>query len=239
MRAFYVTGTDTGIGKTVVSVALLHALRARGLAAVGMKPVASGSELTPEGWRNDDALALQAASRPSHSYDLHNPYALAEPTAPELAARRAGVEVTMAPIRSAYAALSRGADICVVEGVGGWMAPLAAGLEQSTLARELRLPVVLVVGIRLGCLSHARLSERAIRADRRPMLGWIGNVVDPQFADAQDYKALLQRDLSSPCLGWVPFDTAASPEQRVRSLDLPADWPLLPAGGERPKRPIY
>ena len=109
-RAFYVTGTDTGVGKTVVSVALLHALRARGLAAVGMKPVASGCEASAAGLRNEDALALQAASHPSHPYDLHNPYALPEATAPELAARRAGVHVDLAAIRSAYARLRRGAS---------------------------------------------------------------------------------------------------------------------------------
>lgn len=239
LRGFYVTGTDTGVGKTVVSVALLHALRARGLAAVGMKPVASGCELTPEGLRNEDALALQAASRPSHPYDTHNPYALPEPTAPELAARRAGVQVELGPIRSAYSKLGRGADIRVVEGVGGWMAPLAEGLEQSALTRALRLPVVLVVGIRLGCLSHARLSERAIRADKRPVLGWIGNVVDPQFNDAQDYRLMLERDLASPCLGWIPFDLAATPERRAEALQLGSAWARLPAGGEGLGRPIY
>jgi dethiobiotin synthetase len=239
MRGFYVTGTDTGVGKTVVSVALLHALRARGLAAVGMKPVASGCEQTPEGLRNEDALALQAASRPSHPYDTHNPYALPEATAPELAARRAGVQVALGPIRSAYSRLGRGADIRVVEGVGGWMAPLAEGLEQSALTRALRLPVLLVVGIRLGCLSHARLSERAIRADRRPLLGWIGNVVDGAFADASEYRALLERDLQSPCLGWLPYDPAGTPEQRAQGLERASAWQRLPAGGERPKRPIY
>lgn len=239
MRGFYVTGTDTGVGKTVVSVALLHALRARGLAAVGMKPVASGCEQTPEGLRNEDALALQAASHPSHPYDIHNPYALPEPTAPELAARRAGVQLELGPIRKAYSRLGRGADIRVVEGVGGWMAPLTQGLEQAALARALRLPVLLVVGVRLGCLSHARMTERAIRADRRPLLGWIGNVVDPGFADAGDYRALLERDLESPCLGWLPYDAAATAQARGQSLDLPVDWERLPAGGDAPARPIY
>ena len=230
IRGFYVTGTDTGVGKTVVSVALLHALRARGLAAVGMKPVASGCEQSPDGLRNEDALALQAASRPSHPYDTHNPYALPEPTAPELAARRADVQVELGPIRSAYSKLGQGADIRVVEGVGGWMAPLTQGLEQTELARVLRLPVLLVVGVRLGCLSHARLTERAIRADRRPLLGWIGNVVDPDFADAHEYRALLERDLQSPCLGWLPFDPVATPEQRSQALPLASAWARLPAG---------
>jgi dethiobiotin synthetase len=119
------------------------------------------------------------------------------------------------------------------------MAPLTEGLEQAELARALRLPVVLVVGVRLGCLSHARLTERAIRADRRPLLGWIGNIVDPGFADAGDYRALLERDLESPCLGWLPYDLAATPEQRGQALHLASAWPRLPAGGDTPARPIY
>lgn len=203
-RGLYVTGTDTGVGKTVASVALLHALRARGLRATGMKPVASGCIATDEGWRNDDALALQAASLPSHPYDAHNPYALPEATAPQLAARRAGVVVSPSLLQAAYARLAGTADVVVVEGAGGWMAPLADGLEQSRLARLLGLPVVLVVGVRLGCLNHARLSERAIRADGAPLVGWIGNEVDPAFADAQAYRELLQAALAAPCLGWLP-----------------------------------
>jgi dethiobiotin synthetase len=206
----YVTGTDTGVGKTVASVAMLRALHAAGLAAVGMKPVASGCEWTAQGWRNDDALALQAASRPSHDYDMHNPVALPEATAPQLAARRLGVEVSLATLRDAYARLSVGADAIVVEGAGGWLAPLADGLEQSQLARSLELPVVMVVGVRLGCLSHARLTERAIVADGLPLLGWIGNGVDPGFADAADYRGLLGDALRAPCLGWLAHGTDAA-----------------------------
>ena len=206
----YVTGTDTGVGKTVASVAMLHALRAAGLAAVGMKPVASGCASTAQGWRNDDALALQAASQPSHDYDTHNPYALPEATAPQLAARRAGVTVSIDVLQQAYGGLSRGADAVVVEGAGGWLAPLADGLEQSQLARVLQLPVVLVVGVRLGCLSHARLSERAITGDGLRLLGWVGNRVDPDFADAEPYRELLDEALQSPCLGWLPHGADAT-----------------------------
>jgi dethiobiotin synthetase len=221
-RGIYVTGTDTGVGKTVASVALLHALRARGLRAVGMKPVASGCVATGAGWRNEDALALQAASRPSHPYDAHNPYALPEPTAPQLAARRAGVEVSPALLQAAYARLAADADIVVVEGAGGWLAPLADGLEQSQLARLLGLPVLLVVGVRLGCLNHARLSERAIHADGLRLAGWIGNLVDPGFADAQAYRELLQAALAAPCLGWLPHARdGAPPHESLRLEPLP------------------
>jgi dethiobiotin synthetase len=209
-RGLYVTGTDTGVGKTVASVAMLHSLQAAGLGAVGMKPVASGCEQTAQGWRNDDALALQAASRPSHAYDIHNPYALPEATAPQLAARRAGVDISLDVLRHAYARLSVGADVVVVEGAGGWLAPLADGLEQSQLAHSLQLPVVLVVGVRLGCLSHARLSERAIVGDGLRLLGWIGNAVERGFPDADDYRRLLGDALQAPCLGWLPHGVDAA-----------------------------
>jgi dethiobiotin synthetase len=226
-KGVFVTGTDTGVGKTVASVALLHALRAEGRTAAGMKPVASGCERTPQGWRNEDALALQAASAPSHGYDIHNPYALPEATAPQLAARRAGVAVSLAVLRQAYAALAASAGIVVVEGAGGWLAPLADGLEQSQLARALDLPVVLVVGVRLGCLNHARLSERAILAEGFRLVGWIGNVIDPGFADAPAYRGLLDDALQTPCFGWLPHGGDAASRASClsgigRALRLPA-----------------
>ena len=204
MQGVYVTGTDTGVGKTVASCALLHALRARGLRAAGMKPVASGCELTGGGWRNEDALALIEASASRADYALHNPFALPAATAPQLAARDAGVAVTLAPIRSAYAALRAQADVVVVEGVGGWAAPLADGLEQADLVRALQLPVVLVVGLRLGCLSHARLTARAITEDGIPFAGWIGSTIDPGFDRLDDYLQLLRAALPVPCLGVLP-----------------------------------
>lgn len=155
--AFYVTGTDTGIGKTMGSTALLHALRARGHTAVGMKPVASGCERTPQGWRNEDALALQAASNPQPAYATLNPYALPAPLAPELAAADVGVTLSLEPITQAFAQLRAQAEVVVVEGVGGWAAPLSATLDQADLVRALQLPVVLVVGVRLGCINMRAL----------------------------------------------------------------------------------
>jgi dethiobiotin synthetase len=218
---YYITGTDTAVGKTVASVALLHALRARGRRAVGMKPVASGCLATAAGWRNDDALALQAASSPSPSYDLVNPFALPAATAPQIAAALAGVAVSLAPILAAHGALAATADVVVVEGVGGWLAPLADGLEQSALAAALELPVILVVGLTLGCVNHARLSERAIRADGLGMAGWIGNAIDPGLEHADDYFALLQRELKSPCLGRLPYAPTLSGTDFAARLRLP------------------
>ncbi|ATD67845.1 dethiobiotin synthase [Luteimonas chenhongjianii] len=204
-RSLLVTGTDTGIGKTHSSVALLHALRGNGLRAVGMKPVASGCDWRDGGWRNDDALALQAASDPRPDYADVNPFALPEPTAPTLAARAAGVHVDVAMLYAAYARLADTADLVVVEGAGGWDAPLAEGLEHRDLARHLGGAVVMVVGLRLGCLSHARLTARAVAADGCRLIGWIGNRIDPDFARADDYVELLDRALPAPCLGILPF----------------------------------
>ena len=203
-RSWFVTGTDTGIGKTFASVALLHALRARGLHAIGMKPVASGCERGDGGWRNDDALALVAASDPVPAYADANPFALPAATAPQLAAREAVVVVSLAPILAAHARLAAIADARVVEGVGGWAAPLADGLDQCALVRAIDADVVLVVGLRLGCLSHARLTARAIAGDGCRLVGWIGNRVDPEFDRVDDYLELLRDALPAPCLGVLP-----------------------------------
>ena len=208
-RGIYVTGTDTGIGKTTVSCALLHALRARGLRAVGMKPVASGCERTADGWRNDDALRLLAASDPRPDYALVNLYALPEPTAPEIAAADVGVSLASEPLRVAFDALSAQSDIVVVEGVGGWAAPLSARLDQADLARAFGIPVLLVVGLRLGCINHARLTAGAIRADGWNLLGWIGNALDPDFARCEETMAILDRVIAAPRLGLLPHWTAA------------------------------
>lgn len=218
-RGWYVTGTDTGIGKSVASATLLHALRMRGLRAVGMKPLASGCERTPDGWRNEDALALQAASDPRPSYDDVNPYALPQPLSPELAAADAGVSVSLAPLQAAFARLSASADAVVVEGVGGWAAPLATHLDQAELVRAFDLPVLLVVGLRLGCINHARLTARAIQADGLRLAGWIANDIDPAMARADDNFTLLRQRLPVPCWGRLPFRDTPDPAQLAVLLE--------------------
>jgi dethiobiotin synthetase len=219
-RGMFVTGTDTGIGKTLSSCTLLHALRARGLRAVGMKPLASGCEATPDGLRNEDALALQAASDPRPAYDDLNPYALPAPLAPEIAAREAGIEVVLARMLAAHARLAAQADVVVVEGVGGWTAPLAPALMQADLVRALELPVVLVVGLRLGCLNHAFLSARAIAADGCRLAGWIGSGVDPDMLRIDENRELLAGRLPAPCLGWLPWQAAPDPTALASRLHL-------------------
>jgi len=222
MRSVYVTGTDTGIGKTRSSAALLHAWRARGLRAVGMKPVASGCDRIDGEWRNEDALALSEASDPRPAYRDCNPFALRLPLAPELAARDAGIDVRLQPILDAHARLAASADIVVVEGVGGWAAPLSASLMQADLVHALDLPVVLVVGLRLGCLNHALLSARAIAADGCRLVGWIANGIDPGMDAVEDNIAMLRERLPAPCWGCLPFDPAAGAVAFSRLLHLPA-----------------
>lgn len=219
MFSVFVTGTDTGIGKTVASVELLRAFRARGRNAVGMKPVASGCERVDGEWRNADALALAAASDPIPPYALVNPIALAEPTAPEIAAAAQGTSIALAPLCEAYSRLAMFAATRVVEGVGGWAAPLSPTLDQSALVHALDLPVILVVGLRLGCINHARLTARAIEADGCRLLGWIGNRLDPSFQHADATLAILQRHLGAPCLGTLSFRRDAT-DAPSSELDL-------------------
>ena len=223
-RGVFITGTDTGVGKTIASVALIHCLRAAGLRAVGMKPVASGCEHTPDGWRNDDALRLQAASDPRPAYGDVNPYALEWATAPQLAARAMGVRVNLVQLSDAYARLAAQADAVVVEGVGGWAAPLDDELDQVDLVRRLDLPVVLVVGLRLGCLNHARLTARAIQSDGVRLIGWIGNRVHPAFAERDEYVELLRAALPAPCLGVLPYAKAPDPATMASWLSMPSGF---------------
>ncbi|PPT83591.1 dethiobiotin synthase [Xanthomonas arboricola pv. zantedeschiae] len=221
LPALYVTGTDTGIGKTMASTALLHALRRQGHTAVGMKPVASGCEHTPQGWRNEDALALQAASAPQPDYATLNPYALPAPLAPELAAADVGVTLSLEPIAQAFAQLRAQAEVVVVEGVGGWAAPLSADLDQADLVRALKLPVVLVVGIRLGCINHARLSAAAIAADGLDCIGWIANEVDPQMERIEENIGMLRQRLAMPCWGRIAWRPGADAASQSLGLHVP------------------
>ncbi len=219
--AVFVAGTDTGIGKTHAACTLLHALRAAGHTASGMKPVASGCQETAEGWRNEDALALLAASSPPRPpYAQVNPVALRDPLSPHLAAAHAGVTITLPPLRAGFDALRAGGRFVVVEGVGGWLVPLAPGLLASEIARAWKLPVILVVGLRLGCLNHALLSARAIAADGCRLLGWIGNRIDPAMEAVEENLATLRELLPAPCLGVLAHGEA--PDAAAARLDLAA-----------------
>ena len=222
--AVFIAGTDTGIGKTWVASGLVGALAALGTRVAGMKPVASGCVVTPEGLRNDDALALQAASHPRPAYDDVNPIALADAVAPHVAARRAGVDIGMPVLRAAFDRLGTSHDLVVVEGVGGWLVPLGPGLQASDIPRQWKLPVILVVGLRLGCISHAQLSERAIVADGCELMGWVGNQVDPAMEALDDNIATLGNLLAAPCLGILGHDRPAAPLLAAAARQIHDRW---------------
>jgi dethiobiotin synthetase len=220
-RGLFVTGTDTGVGKTRVAVALIHALRAQGLRVAAMKPVSAGSV---QGELNEDVVALmQAANVPADVPDV-NPYAFAEPIAPHLAAQQAGVQIKLAVIAEAYSRLAAVADVVVVEGAGGWRVPLNEHEGMADLAQRLGLPVVLVVGLRLGCLNHALLTAESIASRPLPWAGWVGNHIDPGMAlQAANLEALRAR-LPRPCLGVQPFGPDTSFAAKVPPwLTLPKE----------------
>ncbi len=219
VRGYFITGTDTGIGKTRVAVALLHALRRQGRPALGFKPVASGCEAAADGLRNADALALQAASARVLPYELVNPYAFAPPIAPHLAAARAGVTIDVRRICDDIA--SARPEWAVVEGVGGWLVPLNERETVADLAAALALPVVLVVGLRLGCINHALLTAAAVRARGAPLAGWVANPIDPAFTDASGNIEALQARLDAPLLAQLPWDAAAAPRDFADRFSLP------------------
>ncbi len=208
MNGVFVTGTDTGSGKTHAACAWLRAWRARGLRASGMKPVASGCEATPQGLRNADALALIAASDPAPAYADCNPYAYAPPIAPHVAATLARRAVRLDRIEAAHARILQHCERSVVEGVGGWLAPLSDTLMQADVARALDLPVVLVVGVRLGCINHALLSARAILADGCRLHGWIANRIDPDMEQADASIAAIAARVEAPLLGTLGWGEA-------------------------------
>ena len=219
--AYFVTGTDTEIGKTTIAAGLLHAARLAGHSTAAAKPVASGCQLTTEGLRNDDALALLGQCTLPLRYDEVNPLAFAPAIAPHLAARDLGVSLDVPTLHGAVqAVLDKGADFTLVEGAGGWRVPLGGMATLADLARALDLPVILVVGVRLGCINHAVLSAEAILADGLPLAGWVANVVDPNTARLEDNLVTLVERLPAPCIGQVPFLPSISPEQVAQHLDL-------------------
>lgn len=212
-RGLFVTGTDTGVGKTHVACALLRALAARGVRAVGMKPVASG--IAPGATGNEDVVALAAADGMTVPAADRNPYLFAPPIAPHVAAREAGAAIELAVIAAAWHRLAAAADVVVVEGAGGARVPLGRGLDMLDIARRLRVPVLLVVGMRLGCLNHALLTADAIAARGLVLAGWVANRVDATMARTDDSVAALVERLPAPLVadvacGATPAFTEAS-----------------------------
>jgi dethiobiotin synthetase len=210
----FVTGTDTGVGKTRIAAALCMAYAARGKRVAAMKPVASGCTQTSAGLRNEDALALLAAMTVRAAYDEVNPYAFEPAIAPHIAAMEAGCSIDFRLLDGCYERLCRHSDVIIVEGAGGWLAPLDATHTFADLAVRWKLDVILVVGLRLGCLNHALLTAEAIEVRGLQLAGWVGNSVDPDFARREANIATLRSRLAANCLGLFPY----SPESSARGL---------------------
>ncbi|TCS73396.1 dethiobiotin synthetase [Sulfuritortus calidifontis] len=225
MPGIFVTGTDTGVGKTRVAVALIEALKAQGLRVVGMKPVAAGCDEVAGEWLNEDVARLRAAANVAAPMAWVNPYRFPEPIAPHIAAARQNTRIELAPIVAAYRELERLADCVVVEGAGGFRVPLNEAEDSADLAVALGLPMVLVVGLRLGCLNHALLSAEAIAARGLTLAGWVANGIDPIMAlRAENVRALRER-IAAPCLAEWPWLEKNAGEVTSAMLDL---GPILP-----------
>ena len=220
-RGVFVTGTDTGVGKTLAACALIHALAGRGVRVFPMKPVAAGAPIRGTRAANEDSLALmEAAGLEEDALGRVTPVLLREAIAPHIAARRESLRITLAPIVAVLEALGPEAGFLVVEGVGGFCVPLGDGLDTVDLARAVALPVVLVVGLRLGCLNHALLTARAIEAAGLSLAGWIANAIDPAMAAADENVQALRERLRAPLLGRLPYRPGADPRALAAQLDV-------------------
>lgn len=219
--AFFIAGTDTDVGKTTVAAGLLRAARQAGLSTVAGKPVASGCVRTADGLRNSDALALLSECSLPLDYAEVNPLALEPAIAPHLAASEAGLTLEVASLLPAMQRLlARQADFTLIEGAGGWRVPLNGQQYLSDLAIALQLPVILVVGVRLGCINHAVLSAEAILRDGLPLAGWVANIIEPGTSRLEENLQTLNEQLPAPCLGQVPRLEQATSENVARYLYL-------------------
>ncbi|PSF06010.1 dethiobiotin synthase [Marinobacter fuscus] len=225
-KTYFITGTDTGVGKTIVSAAILEAAKAAGKRTLAMKPIASGCDNTSEGLRNEDALMLQAAITETLPYDTINPIALEPAIAPHVAAHQAGRQISAQRLVGFCRGMQiRPADLLLIEGAGGWRVPLNDRETYAAVPAELKLPVILVVPLKLGCINHAMLSAEAVRADGLTLAGWVANRPEQQVMSCeQDTLDYLTAHLGAPCLGVLPWieeaETVALPGLLSRYLNI-------------------
>lgn len=221
MPTFFLTGTDTSIGKTTAACALLHKAAQQGLSSLGVKPVASGCVQTADGLRNDDALLLQHYSSLKLPYQEVNPVALPAPLSPHLAAKLAGRRLTISQLAGyTRATLTHRPQFAIIEGAGGWRVPISDREMLSALPKELNMPVILVVGIRLGCLNHALLTAEIILRDGLRLAGWIANCLDADMEAIAENVATLTQMLPSPCLGVLPYQAQSSIGELAECINL-------------------
>ena len=219
--AYFITGTDTDAGKTPVAAGFLYAAKQQHLSTLAMKPLASGCEMTKEGLRNRAALALMAQSSIKLAYQAVNPYAFAPPIAPHLAAKEMGFELNLSDLYSAaQIILQEQTDLTLIEGAGGWRVPLSNQAFLSDLAIALKLPVILVVGVKLGCINHAVLTAEAIINDGLKLAGWVANGINANCSHLEDNLASLKQLMPAPCLGEVPYLEQASAKAVASYLTL-------------------
>ena len=219
-RGFFITGTDTDVGKTWVALGLIAALKKNHLKVMAMKPIACGCQVTSDGLRNDDAQLLSQHASTKQPYELVNPYAFAEAIAPHLAARHEGVDIHVANIVRAYAEIAHHADCVVVEGVGGWQVPISDTQTTVAIAQALALPVILVVGIKLGCLNHALLTSESIERSGVSFAGWVATAIDRSCVGIEENIRALRERISAPLLGVVPYLEELDVEKIAESLKV-------------------
>ena len=205
MRSYFITGTDTGTGKTRVTLALMTAFKQLGLQVMGMKPVATGCMRTVDGLRNPDAERIRSCCGQQAPYKLVNPCAFEAPIAPLFAARADRARIDITGIEQAFRQLAVRADTVIVEGVGGWRMLLGTEVQLSDVVRSLQLQVILVTGLRLGCINHALLSAQAIRSDGLTLAGWVANQIDPEYRAVDQTLELLSAEIRAPLLGVLPY----------------------------------
>ena len=222
MRAcFFIAGTDTEVGKTFVSVTLLHAAKAQGLTSSALKPIAAGCDLSSNGACNEDALALQRAISTRLDYEHINPVALESAIAPHIAAAQEGRKLSTAQLLEACQTVLQGEQqFTVVEGAGGWRVPLNDKETLADFVKALNIPVILVVGMRLGCINHALLTVEAIANDGVPLAGWFANQIDANMPVIDENLATLSARINAPFLGYIPFLPNASPTDAVKYVDI-------------------
>lgn len=220
-KTFFVTGTDTDVGKTQIAAGLLHLANMQGLSTIGLKPVAAGCEKTEQGLRNQDALLLQSVASVKLSYEQINPVALIEPVSPHIAAQKEKRILSADRLAGFCRSSFYMADFALIEGAGGWRVPINPSETMADMVRILRVPVILVVGVRLGCINHTLLTLDAIRHDGLPLVAWVANCVDVNMRALDENIQTLQQRIPVPCLGVVPFMDQPTPVKIAQYLSLP------------------
>lgn len=223
MRGYFVTGTDTDVGKTWISLGIVEALKQQGQKVGVMKPISAGCERMADGLRNIDALLLQQQSNIELSYDEINPYAFEPAIAPHIAAAQNGIRIDIETIYQHFQSISEKSDCIVVEGAGGWQVPLNDFQTMADLAKRMQLPVILVVGMQLGCLNHALLSIESIRATGLPLAGWIANHIDPDMSCVEENIQTLSLMIDAPLLGRIPYLEKMDVHTIASNITLPTE----------------